>query len=279
VNLLPEWSRKAGLAVADFSAAAFSSVGTTCVAVTAVYVGLHKHPYHHWWPGRAFIGAVVISGAGGLLGVREARNLRSLRKTVGVRDATLRQISDQLLLERQDFRARVRGYLSELAAELGMDHNGRITAYKHDVGSFAILARYSPNPDYNRRGRPFYSDTEGFIGKAWREGEAFAADLPDASGDLRAYAETLTHRGIGLPLEVLQPMKMKARCLAGFAIKDSKGLDPIAVVVFETMTPRGLSQGVIRGLLDGEKGLRLREYLNDSRALTPTPSAALERGF
>jgi hypothetical protein len=75
--------------------------------------------------------------------------------------------------------------LRDLANDLGIyKGDTRLSVYRHSEDKFYLVGRVSPNEDYAAVGRTSYPDTQGFIGKVWRNADdktnvTFPADRQD----------------------------------------------------------------------------------------------------
>jgi len=70
---------------------------------------------------------------------------------------------------------------------LGFGHSEGISVYRHEEEAFAIVGRFSANPEFSKKPGRVYPHNEGVIGKAWREGNAEVDDLPDPATQKEEY--------------------------------------------------------------------------------------------
>jgi hypothetical protein len=141
-----------------------------------------------------------------------------------------------------------------------------------------MLGRYSKNPEFCKKGRALYPDSEGCISHAWNHGESIIDDLPDPAADIEIYA-TQHKNEWGINKQVTKGFRMKSRSYVALAIED-RLQKRIAVVVFESTQPNGaLNKDKINALLVSHEGKRIAQFLDRMRALEPTPSYAHQEGF
>ncbi len=72
---------------------------------------------------------------------------------------------------------------------------------------------------------------------------------------------------------------MRSRSYAAFAIKDIDGTRRIAVIVFESIEPKGLDRDKIKHALDSVEERRIAEFLQTWKAFEPDLSYATKEGF
>ena len=192
---------------------------------------------------------------------------------------SLLNLRQQRLLEQaqHDYRALLEAHLVPLAQELNFGDTDRISVYKHDGHRFLELGRYSKNPDFHKTGRGVYPDNEGCLGRAWREGWAYVADLPDPKTEFNEYC----HRQAveyNISQLAVRGLTMRSLTYAALAIDSLRGDVRVAVIVCESTKPEDFSRDeVSRGFLTAGKGIVY--FLEYMRPLEPSLDYANEEGF
>lgn len=131
-------------------------------------------------------------------------------------------------------------YLGFMSKSLQLDHNHRVSVYKHSIDKFMIIGRYSDNPKFKKINRNQYPENEGFISIAWEKGEFMVDDLPDPQKESEKYLEQIKSM-CDISDEVLSRIKMKSQ---SFYIKTLYGHDsmqPKAVLVIEGIGQKSLN--------------------------------------
>lgn len=128
-------------------------------------------------------------------------------------------------------------HLEGVAQRMGLGPNDRVSIYKHDGNAFYRIARHCKCPAYAKGGRSVYPDNQGCVGAAWNDGKAFDENLPAKH---EPYREKLRTKW-GIKPEVVDSFTMKARSIAAFALNRSVGGKRFAVIVFESVSPTGIS--------------------------------------
>lgn len=170
--------------------------------------------------------------------------------------------------------------LFQIFVGLSLKDTDRVTLYKHNGKAFILLGRYSSNPSFQSNGRPIYADSEGCIGIAWRNNESIITELPDPH--LEAHDYLKFQLGYYLQRETIQNLNMKSRSYAAFRIQEPEGLNPLAVVVFESIRINCLDiEEIRRKIREDSEGKMIGHLLYAMRGLNwdPDPSFARERGF
>jgi len=202
---------------------------------------------------------------------KRSPGIKSLQKHVSALEDIIEQSKD-------DYFQLIENHLAILANDkLGLSDTERISVYKFEEGAFVMLGRYSKNPEYCKRGRGQYPANEGIIAKAWQNGEAFVANLPDPCTEEERYLDEMKNTW-GINKSTARNFKMKSRCYYGFAIENSEQ-QRIAVVIIESVNPEGLVKDEInRTLVNGEAKV-IGNFLKRMRRLEPSPSLAKREGY
>lgn len=109
------------------------------------------------------------------------------------------------------------------------ENNERISLYVHDGKGFFPIARFSQNPEYNKKSRKWYPIDQGIISKAWHNGEYFKQYTQKPGTE--EYYEFL-ERDENIPQEVSRQFKMKPWLIYGFRIGDPD--NPVAIFIVES---------------------------------------------
>lgn len=170
--------------------------------------------------------------------------------------------------------------LQEAFDELKLTDTHRVSLYRHrpNRNSFQMIGRYSSNPIFDQKGRTFYPDHEGCIAEAWRLGEHIGFQLPDPNTDIDLYCQRTNERW-GMPIDTARDLLMKSRAFVACAIKDPSNYGRICVIVFESMSPRGLQVRKIRDLIAGANGSRISRLADLLKSTEPQITIAQDKGF
>jgi hypothetical protein len=198
---------------------------------------------------------------------------------VGIRQKTA-SISAELTAEREkiglvseNLRVLFNGLLAGASAKLNpADARARMSLYVHDGdGGFTLCGRYSYNPQLRRTGRPSYPDTEGCIGRAWREGWHFRV-MPHR----RDAYDRLCLGEYQFAQEALDNITMRSKIFTAKRIDGRNG--EVAVVIYESLARDAVNEDQVRGVLD-DFSSSYSDLLESFRDYVPTPEIAAERGF
>ncbi|WP_437561131.1 hypothetical protein [Sorangium sp. So ce542] len=259
-------------ALADYGPISVSFVCPLAIGILTAYMGFDEKRIESLrtsTSGRISIAAVValffLGCAGFVVDVRKKATARQQ-----VRDMTERM--------RRSYASLVRSQLQLLANAFGFSENERVSVYRKVNNTFLLLARYSRNPTYDDPGRAVYPINQGVIWAAWSAGTASVRDLPNPEKDLSTYVSAHTTRW-QIPEEVVSGFKMKSRCYTAFGINDTRDMNRIAVIVFESTSSAGLkSETIVRQLESGE-ARRIASMLEELKNFEPTPEYAQKEGF
>ena len=156
------------------------------------------------------------------------------------------------------------GFLINISKKLEFTEGDptRLSLYIHDGNKqFVRCGRYSPNPKFNKPGRPAYPDNIGCIGEGWHNGWIFANNNT-RHGMTQKQCKTLT-------------MNSKLYVVMRIDTADSR---PVALLVLESMKKNRFTEENIKELLYPFKDeiatlvVNLKDYI-------PTPIYASERGL
>jgi hypothetical protein len=143
-------------------------------------------------------------------------------------------------------------YLMLLVKNLNFTHSERISVYKIFDNSFVLIGRSSNNPNLKARGRSNYPLQDGFIGKAWAEGEYYVNDLPDINARNGDTYYQRVNSICPIPREVIRGMNMLSRT---FYIYRINGYDsqPKAIIVIESLNHNAFTKEEVVDKLNGVK--------------------------
>jgi len=195
---------------------------------------------------------VIFSIIFGLAGIQNAKNISDLEidntdKAGKIID--LENSFSSVVKERNEL---FNSYLMLLVKNLNFAHNERISVYKIYENNFILIGRSSNNPNLVLHGRSNYPLNEGFIGKAWAEGEFYIHDLPDPNlrnGD--TYYQRV-NAICNIPRNVIQGMTMLSRTFYIYRINGFEG-HPKAIIVIESQNPNAFTKEEVIEKLNGVK--------------------------
>lgn len=224
-----------------------------------------------FWPG------VLFLLVGEIVELKHKKRISSLEKTMNEQKEEINDNRDVIEQARQDYAELLRTKLRTLSERLELEDSERVSLYKHDGEAFVLLGRYSEDPVYSQNGRPYYSEDEGCINEAWRNGQVHIDDLPDPSSDFNDWLEKQKIK-CNVKKQDARQFTMHSRSYLGFAIRDASE-DRRAVLMFESTHARAFDKENVRlALTDGEEKM-LGRFLESMRSIEPTPSYAREEGF
>lgn len=146
-----------------------------------------------------------------------------------------------------DIQDKWRQMLIQVFDELDLKNNCRISIYRHEADNFIMLGRFSHDPVMQKTGRGYYPVDQGCIGKAFREGESFALEIPDPT--CNEYYEVMQAEW-GIDPAVATTFAMKARSIAAFALADRATLKRSLILVFESAEPKAFTKKHLRTVRD-----------------------------
>ena len=243
------------------------SIATLLFAVGGILVGVHPD---HWgwltstWYGKGIFAILIaVWLIGTYITVRDVEAVADLKDKVDQLTAELGDQAAENSRLRDDNRELFETNLRHLATDLGFGYQERVTVYEYTDEGFQSIGRYSINQNLKRPGRKACPTNEGVIGLAWDGKPSFVDDLPDANANLETYCMAV-EKACQIPRHTCRNFKMKSRCLYGHCILDALGDGPVAVIVFESLTPGRLDPGAIQAALLKEEN-RIKSYLEQRR--------------
>lgn len=140
-------------------------------------------------------------------------------------------------------------YLIELIYNnrLGFKATERISVLEYHEGGFALVARFSANPDFCIISKKKYPANYGVAGAALasENGEASDLKLPDPEKDMDAYIE-YQHDKCNVPKSDVKKYKMLSRQYAAFTVKNRSNNQTSGIIVFESTRAGALDMEELR---------------------------------
>lgn len=170
-------------------------------------------------------------------------------------------------------------HLASLFYKLKLTENERISFYKYQNDKFHIVGRYSSNPKLAEKNRKYYNSDEGFIAKAFQQGDYILNEgIPEfINGSKQAYY-TFIRSKCDIPLETLKSIKMKSRSFYLYAFKDRRGLVRNSIIVFESKDTGKFDKEIIDENLRNEK-TKFLSFIERIESDLPELKNANEKGF
>lgn len=225
---------------------------------------------------------VALGIVGGIVSVVQSRRTAQLRRSLRKAEADKASAQDDLATIAQMSKHVYRSLLSQLAEELQLGTQGRITVYCHiaERSAFQKVCRHSKNRALEQApGRVAFKDEHGVIGMAWREVEVIEPGLPDPVSDAANY-EATNYRKYGLPTEVTRRLSMKSRVLVGLRFPpEDHGQEPIGVLLVESLDDSLDAQRVLAQVKLSAWWRTLQAHLRAQGPQLPVLTTASEKGF
>jgi hypothetical protein len=216
-----------------------------------------------------FAALVVIAGVAGFRGTTRLTTLRDSK----------RQLEGQVANNSQLLNSLVRVILVTITTELDFSAQDRVSIYLHSGRSFIRIGRYSTNPALeNAQGRVTYPETEGAVGRAWREKSAVVGNFPDSVADLNAYSAAM-EADFDMKADTTRQLAMKSRSLACLRFPEDDLQEPLGVIAFESLDPAGVDASTLERVRQSHNWRLLMDYLHGNRSQLPNMGAARDRGF
>lgn len=205
----------------------FGRVSPILFVVGAILIGFGYENRVQFWLG--VVASVIAALLELWLGPRYARLIDSERLSNA--RATERASAIQKILY-----AGLRAMMDTLSVDFSQ---ARVSIYRHKGDHFIMLARDSDSLRLKEPGRVRYPDTQGIIHRAWDNEEAVATNLPAD----RTEWEQRCASEYDMDIDDLRSMSMQALSVVGKRIDLTvgSGTRPIGLIVFESLTPRGVN--------------------------------------
>lgn len=192
---------------------------------------------------------VIIAIICALFSYEDSKTVKSLEKDNEKQASKIIDLETGLTEAVKEMQELFNYYLLILVKNLDFTHTERISVYKVFDDSFVLIGRSSHNPNLRLAGRSNYPLNEGFIGKAWAEGEYFINDLPDQT---QRNGDTYYNKVNGIcaiPRDVINNMSMLSRT---FYINRINGYDalPKAIIVIESLEANAFTKEEVNDKLN-----------------------------
>ena len=165
------------------------------------------------------------------------------KKTVGRLEKEVAEKQDKLDILAQNIQSLLTGTLVLLSQKIEFEkgEKSRLTIYIHNGSNgFTCFARFSYNPEFQKKRRSTLPDNQGCISNAWRYDWCYEGNL-DGSRAKKCY---------NISKKEYSSMRMKS---VFYAVKKISTQDnkktPLAVIVFESETRNRLSEESIKSIM------------------------------
>lgn len=205
------------------------------------------------------------------------RNISDLERIIHDKNiiiSTQKDLLENYNLLRQNIDLIFGHHLKSIARSLNFTYNERISLYIINNDRFICCARFSQNPNYNKRGRASYPLNEGVIGEAWSKGTEFIATLPDAKKELDNYVQK-TKNKYNICENTVRNFSMHPRLIFGYRISNLDQSEHNAVIIVESTTKGFMAKNKILPILECNKDC-LYSLIRDFRDFIPALAYAKE---
>lgn len=169
--------------------------------------------------------------------------------------------------------------LKSIADSLELKSTDRVSLYMLESAGFQCIGRYSENQEYKKKPNRLYANDQGCIGEAWRSGNSSDKSLPCPRTECAAYAQHQEQRW-RIPASEVAKMRMASRCYVARAVKDIYEGTNVAVLLFESTQPEGLSERRIDTAFNRGEARKLFFYLiKELKTHIPSMDGATELGL
>ena len=168
-------------------------------------------------------------------------------------------------------------WLYSYSTHLGLTTEERVSLYKLDMNMFSCIGRFSENEIFNSKPTRLYPRGQGGISRAWEIGVFENTEAPDPEENLQAWT-SYNIENYNFTEEELLNIRMKSRAFYGVRLKNYHNTT-IAVILFESLKPNGLSFGKLKRLLNDQEKMNLTALIESLNEHIPTLEAAREEGF
>lgn len=199
------------------------------------------------------------------------------KKSLAFLELQLREAKDQLNEFGDNIENLFNGFLRDHSNSLGFDAatKARLSIYLNDdeKSHFYPCGRYSPDPEFQKKGRTMFAHGQGCIWKAWKNGFHFDSAAPKTAESYKKYQT----RVYSIPNTELSGLKMKPRLICGQRIEDPSG-SPIGVIICEATESELFSVEQISSVLRPASE-ELCKMLTILQAFIPNPNDAEDVGL
>ncbi|MNQ35755.1 hypothetical protein D3C85_492560 [compost metagenome] len=189
-------------------------------------------------------------------------------------------LEDTLAKTSKDYYELLNFKLAKIATKrLKLSENDRITVYRHNKTerSFELISRFSKSPLYCEPGRKIYNDNQGFIAIGWGNGKFTIDGLPRFKKNEEAYVKVI-RAACAIPKKVLNDINMKSSSFYINTINDTSNVYPIAIIVIESIEPKGLDFSLIDDSYK-EISIEIQHDLEALKRLEPSLTIAKNKGL
>ena len=195
---------------------------------------------------------VVLSLCFGVIAIGKTQLVKKLENDISAKGSKIVDLENNISEVMASRTELFNSYLRLISENLSFTHAERISVYKVHNNEFVLIARSSKNPLFEKPGRKSYPISEGFIGKAWAEGEYFNCALPECSGRNRTPYHTYVNNISSIPREVVNRLNMASR---SYCIVRVNGFDsqPTAVIAIESINPNAFQRDAVINIIESVK--------------------------
>lgn len=230
------------------------------------------------------IGWVLLSIAF-VLSVISCIKLSNKNKQIGELDMAVNDSAEKIqLLEAtlekygEDNYSLFQYVLACIFKSLSLNGADRISLYKKDKENLILMGRYSIYPDYNNVKKRVYPVSEGYIGKAMKDGSFFIDDIPEFIDGKREEYYSFVCNSCNIPKDTVRNLSMKSRTYYCKALTNSMETERTAVIVFESIEANRFTEEQIRNVLEPEEK-KLTAFIEKLRFKIPDTDFATNKGF
>lgn len=220
----------------------------------------------------AFWLSVLLSVLGTIIANKQKKTIKSLNDQVRQQERQVAEIGNVIVILCD-------GLLLNLATKLKLAQisQARLSLYVHHSESktFIPCGRYSPNPNFNRKGRTAYPDHQGCVAHGWNNVWHFDNQFPAASQAKARRDYNL--KNYGVPEEITDAIGMKSTLYAVRRLDSVEG-KAIAVLVVEAMNSDAFGEIELKTMINGSVSDYAR-VIHELRAYVPNPIKAEESGL
>jgi hypothetical protein len=210
----------------------------------------------------------------------ENSHIRQLQEKTERLTEQLQETTETLVVYENQGKFLLKSRLDAITKDLSFRDSDRITIYIHDTAgpqddSFVNVARYSPNPSFDKQGRNIYPANEGCIKQVWEKGECFEPNILAADG--KACRQEILDR-YGISQAWVDKLSMNPAFLVGRRLPEKHFSKTPAIVIIESVEADRFTKEAV-GAWFKEQSDSILELINNLGDNIPRPSMAKKRGF
>lgn len=168
--------------------------------------------------------------------------------------------------------------LAGIFKSLSLNGTDRVSLYKKEKENLVLMGRYSINPDYNKVTKRVYPISEGYIGKAMKDGSFFIDNIPEFKDGKREEYYSFVCNSCNIQKDIVRNLSMKSRTYYCKALTDSMETERKAVIVFESLEANRFTEEQVKGVLEPEEK-KLTAFIEKLRFRVPDTDYANKEGF